>query len=312
MADNKNTATDIINEVELLGGEPTLSDIWRLLKSNTVTSVTDLKQHKEETNLKFVDLDSQVSANKLRIDSLQAEFRKLESATIDANYETELSKQRNLRNNVTVMGIHATNGENLKSIAAAVFACINVKVTESDIHNANRKNNIIVVKLANYDIKANIIQNKTKNKIMACNVCPGLSNDVQVFVNNHTTPYFGRILQCGRNAVRDKKIDSIRLATKGCLMKLSADGDEILVKSVSHFIDILKSISSTSQADATACDAKKNAGSVNNGGNKKLKANNKNSKRRRNRSFDADTSLEKEKGKTNPKSKPKLAEMECD
>lgn len=75
MADNKNSATDIINEVELLGREPTLNDIWRLLKSNTFTSTADLKQHKEETNLKFVDLDSQVSANKNRIDDLQAEFR---------------------------------------------------------------------------------------------------------------------------------------------------------------------------------------------------------------------------------------------
>lgn len=170
MAENRNSATDIINEVELLGGDPTLSDIWRLLKSNTVTAITDLKQHKEETNLKFVDLDSQVSANKLRIDDLHAEFRKLESATIDANYEAELTKQRNLRNNVTIMGICATQGENLKSIAVAVFAGIHIKVDASDIQNVYRKNNIIVVKLSNYDTKANIIQNKTKNKIMACNV----------------------------------------------------------------------------------------------------------------------------------------------
>lgn len=134
------------------------------------------------------------------------------------------------------MGIPAAKNENLKAIVVKVFACIDVVVVVSNVQNVYRKNNIIIVKLANYDIKAKIIENKRKKRILLSNVYPSVSNEVQIFVNNHTTPYFARILQFGRNAVRDKEIV---LASKGCLMKFTSGGDEFLVKSVSHFIEIM-------------------------------------------------------------------------
>lgn len=98
-------------------------------------------------------------------------------------------------------GINATLGEKLKSIAIALFSCINIKVDASDIQNIYRKSNNILVKLSNYDTKAKLIQHKTKNKIMTCNVWPELPNYVQVLVNNHTTPYFWRFAEWTANQI---------------------------------------------------------------------------------------------------------------
>lgn len=336
MENKGDDAVEIIAEVELLGEKPTLMDIWRLLKSNSTGINIDLRQHKEEINSKFAIVDKQVAENQKMIAALQDGMKRLESATLDATFDRELEKQRNLRNNVTVMGIPATKNENLKAVVVKVFACIDVVVAVSNVQNVYRKNNIIIVKLANYDIEAKIIENKTKKKILLSNVYPSVSNEVQIFVNNHTTPYFGRILQFGRNAVRDKKIVSIRLASKGCLLKFTSDGDEFLVKSVSHFIEImdLQSNVATNQTtdDSVEIVPEENASTSKScipvNSNNKIIGNNKNknninsgkvnslrkdsndksgnkahSSKRRNRSFDKGSGIEKE----NPKSKPKTS-----
>lgn len=64
----KNNTEEIIHEVELLG-EPTLADIWRLLKSNTTGTNIELKQQKELIKEKFADVDNQNAANKQLIDN---------------------------------------------------------------------------------------------------------------------------------------------------------------------------------------------------------------------------------------------------
>lgn len=302
--------------------EPTLSDIWQLLNSNSTGINLELKQHREATKEKFTEVDAKVETNKCMIDELHRKVAAIESSATDASHESELAKQRNLRNNVSIMNIPYMEGENLKAIAVKVFAVLDVNITTADIHATYRRGDIIVIKLADYDTKAKIITNKTKNKIILRQVFPQLRpkkpNDEQIFVNNHTTPFMGRILQCGRNAVRDKRIASMRLTSKGCVMKFTNEGDEIVVKSIGQFIEILEKapiVDASSQNDETqqirtrriASGSGINSSAKND--NKKTRNKNTgNNIKRRNRSFDAGASAEKNKNK------PKLQrtdEMDC-
>lgn len=319
-ADNE-SSMEIIEEVNALGGEPTLVDIWRLLKSNSTGTQVELKEHKQQTKENFDVVQSQIDVHKRLIGDLNRKIVAMESASNDAIYEAELSKQRNLRNNVTVMGIPPSkNGnENLKSIAIKVFSLLAVNVPASGIQNVYRKGDIIVVRLAEYDTKATIIQNKTKSKILLSQIHPATKSNQQVYVNNHTTPYFGRLLQCGRNAVRDGKNVSMRLTNRGCMMKIGSNEEEILVKSVTHYIEILDLVNSTKSApisSAVEVEAATQSQSLVTSGsgvaatgesgpdNKKKRSKGKSNTKRRNRSFESETT-------GNQKSKQKTDDMDC-
>lgn len=315
-------AVELIKEVELLGEEPTIANVWNLLKFNTIGVKSKLQEHEN----KLVAVDQ-------RIDVLHEKIKQLESAAVDASYESELTKQRNLRNNVTLMGIPHKQNENLKAIATAVFHCIGIEIRQSKIRHAYRKGSMVFVCLHEYDDKANIIKSRTNQKIMAdmIGIQYADQSSTQVFINNHTTPYFGRILQFGRNATRDKRISSIRLSTRGCLVQLEPNGEEILVKSVSHFVDIMKirSTSTASTASATIHSINETASqnqtprsntNISNtkhnnktkpddNQNKTKKRNKKpNGNKRRDRSFDLDKSSEN----GNPTRKHKPAGIECE
>lgn len=312
-SDDSMEITELVNESSV---EPTLKDIWRVLTTNSTGLQLELKEHKQETAEKFESVKSQFDEQKRLIGDLNRKITAIQTSTDDNNYEAELTKQRNIRNNVTVMGIPSTKNENPKLIVVKVFSAIDVTVSPSDVHSAYRKGNIIVVRLSDYDTKAAIIKNRTVNKILLSCICPELKSkpNEQIFVNNHTTPYFGRILQCGRNAVRDKRIISMRLTNRGCLMKIATDDEEILVKSVAHFIEIMDAITVSANVHNSGTPtgtskqlppvlstgkviASTSKGITNGDVNKKKRTG---GNKRRNRSFETETS-----GVANPKSKQK-------
>lgn len=323
--------SEIINEVELLEEEPSLRDIWKLLKSNGEGYAVEVRNLKASTEQKSAETDNRLSNNETQLqniatevttqssqlNAMQQRLDQLETTSTDRNYEYELEKQRHLKNNITIMGILAKDNKDLKKMVLNVFACVGVKVSPSSLLSVYRRSGMVVAKLCNYEDKTQIIMNKMKRKLCAKDADGRFSSDVPIFINNHTTPYFGRILQFGRNATRDKRIHSIRLTTKGCVMKQTTDGDEVVVKSVSHFISLLDMTlgptTSTTPAETRSKNDQRSTKTQNSTQQKDGKQkNNKRAKqsgsKRRNRSFESVSPNQTE----GMKQKNKSSKMDCD
>lgn len=60
-----------------------------------------------------------------------------------------------------------------------------------------------------------------------------------VFINNHTTPFFGKLLAEGRKAIKEGKINSCWLNTFGCQLKFSEDGKSYGYRSIEELNEII-------------------------------------------------------------------------
>lgn len=93
------------------------------------------------------------------------------SAAVDVG-NSELEKQNNLRNNVTLSNVPFVENENLFDIVRGV--CIPVEVIDAinelkreDIvayRVKNSRSNSIIVKFANFEMKAELMRNKTNSR----------------------------------------------------------------------------------------------------------------------------------------------------
>lgn len=52
-----------------------------------------------------------------------------------------------------------------------------------------------------------------------------------MFINNHVTPFFGKLLAEGRKAVKAKKLHSVWLNKDGCYLRFAKKGKEFSYRS---------------------------------------------------------------------------------
>lgn len=60
-------------------------------------------------------------------------------------------------------------------------------------------------------------------------------------MNNHVTPFFGKLLAEGRRAVKDRKIHSVWLTRNGCTMRFEENGNELVYHSVKELDEMILS-----------------------------------------------------------------------
>ena len=56
--------------------------------------------------------------------------------------------------------------------------------------------------------------------------------NAQIYLNNHVTPFFGRLLAAGRQATKDEIIHSCWIGTSGCLIKVKENDKPLNVRSI--------------------------------------------------------------------------------
>lgn len=244
------------------------ADIRTLILSIKKAQCTkhDMKLFTDSVNNKLVAIESKVTSQDNKIESMNKRLSKCESQAVSAQYQTELEKQRLLKNNVSIFGIGRSDGENLLQIAITVFNKIGCAVADNQIANCYRINgnnvNIIIVKLTDYELKQKILKEKSKKAVTAGEIinCNSDAAGTIIYINNHVTPFFGKLLHEGRKAVKNGEMHSCWLNSFGCQMKMEENGKQHVYRSV----DELKSLTSKkSTLKRTAPDDRSPTGNIN-------------------------------------------------
>lgn len=156
-----------------------------------------------------------------------------------ATYDKELSKQQQLKNNISIVGIPKREDEDVMETILEFFNSLDVHITRNDISAAYRTTGRtstcpIIVKFVDFKSKLTALEAKaTKPKETHNNG----DNDQQIqpiYINNHVTPFFARLLAAGRFAVKDKLIHSCWIATEGCMIKVKEGDSSKNIKSLAE------------------------------------------------------------------------------
>lgn len=235
---------------------PTNKDIMAFLESMKKQQCTkdDLSKLETAMSSKIDEVKSTAEENTGKIRQLAKRLDKFETTANMSSYNNELQKQRQLKTNVCIMGIPPFEKELPIDTAASVFKAIECDISSASIATAYRtkgKASIIVVKLANYEDKIKILNAKASKIVRVSDIadCDASVASNFVYVNNHVTPYFGKLLKEGRDAVKNKQIHSCWLSSSGCMLKLAEDGPSMGFNTSKEFQKIIKERPSTSESN---------------------------------------------------------------
>lgn len=229
--------------------EPTMqlakNEMLSLLKEirdsqSSLCTKNDLLEHGHEITKKFNDIDRRVSANTSSFSGMSSRINKIESTLERNKHETELAKQSVISRNITIIGIPPMENEDLGALAIKVSSLVGCELSRSDMFGSyrvkmvNSSTNIIIVKLNDFSLKHRILKSKGSKEIRLNDVVgSGNSGDNPlVFVNNHVTPFFGKLLAEGRRAVKDRKIHSVWLNKDGCRLRFDEKGKEHVYRNI--------------------------------------------------------------------------------
>lgn len=223
-------------------------DLRSLLLSIQKSQCTkdDMKSFTDSVNSKLVQIETKVTSQDAKIEAMNHRLDKCENQAASAQYQLELEKQRTLKNNVSIFGVCRMDEENLYQIVSSIFKQIGCTVTEQQIVKCYRingnANNIIVTTLSDYELKQSILKVKAKKPVtlgdvIKCN--PDVSSSV-IYINNHVTPFFGKLLKEGRDAVKKGDIHSCWINSFGCQMKFDEDGKQHCYRSVEDLLGLIK------------------------------------------------------------------------
>lgn len=102
---------------------------------------------------------------------------------------------------------------------------------------------MFIVKINNFAVKQRILKAKINKDVRLRDVTNLNASDGNplIFINNHVTPYFGKLLAEGRKAVKDKKIHSVWFNRNGCKLRLEANGPERVYRNMIEFNGLISS-----------------------------------------------------------------------
>lgn len=230
-------------------------ELRSLLMSIQQTQCTkdDMKNFTDSVNSKLVNIETKVTSQDAKIESMNHRLEKCENQAASAHYQLELEKQRSLKNNVSIFGVCQKDGENLVQIVSSIFAKIGCPATEQQIANCYRLNgngnNIIVAKLCDYELKQNILKVKAKKPVTLGDVinCNPNEAGTVIYINNHCTPFFGKLLKEGRIAAKKGDIHSCWLNSYGCQLKLEENGKQHCYRSTEELSSLIANKPPTSR-----------------------------------------------------------------
>lgn len=220
---------------------PTNRELLQYLKRMDKRQCTksDLKVVNDTLTKNIEQVETKTNANESAIDELKQRLTHIEAQQASAHYDNELSKQKQLRNNVSIMGLPHIRDEMSADVACDIFTHLKCKIVNKNIEyayrtKASRDNpGIIIVKLKNYEHKMEILDAKANKTVKVRDVvtCEGPIGNQYIYVNNHVTPFFGKLLFDGRQAIKNGNAFSCWFTSAGCNIKFSENGKSYIYKS---------------------------------------------------------------------------------
>lgn len=228
-----------------ISAEAEIMSLLREIKDSHCTK-GDMIDLKLSLDTKFAAVDTELKAHKDKHNDLENRLLSLESKMSSSNYERELSKQQQLKNNVNIFGFPKTDGEDLKETALTIFKAFGCNFSKSDFDSVYRTNgrtpkfSSIVVKFKDFEKKQNVLNSKKQIRLKDVAECSESQQNIGIYINNHTTPYFGRIMAAGRKAAKEKIIHSCWIGSNSCFIQLKENGKPIAIRNVDTLDEIVK------------------------------------------------------------------------
>lgn len=231
------------------------SDLRSLLLSIRETQCTksDMEKFTDTVNSKLVSIETKVSSQDAKIESFNHRLEKCENQAASAQYQLEIEKQRSLKNNVSIFGVSNTDDDKMNETVSAIFKKIGCAVDGNQIGSCYKikgnSNNIIIVKLNDYELKRKILKEKSTKPLTLGDVisCEANIAKTVIYINNHVTPFFGKLLKEGRIAVKKSEIHSCWINSFGCQLKFDENGKHYSYKSVDELKKLIANNSTKNQ-----------------------------------------------------------------
>lgn len=191
---------------------------------------TDMQSFVSKVEYRLDNIDVKIAGQEKNIVALKERLDKCEGSADSVIYRVELDKQRQIKNNLSIFGIPFVDGERLGDMVSLVFdkiECNMCQFTDCYRVKGNAKG-IIIVKLTDFDAKQRILAAKSKKPLKLGDLiaCSSENAKTPIFINNHTTPFFGKLLQEGRKEAKNEKIHSCWLNSFGCQVKFTDRGKQ--------------------------------------------------------------------------------------
>lgn len=281
-----------MDEDELLSNdEPSNGDLMNILiniQKETSGTNKKLESYISSTDKRLEDVNKTIAKNNSEISSLTRKVKSCEDLTAAVNFSNELQKQKNLKNNISISGIPYIDDEKLSDIIETIFAFYNIEISKSELQTIYRvkgSRNLIIVKFVSFASKEKLMTAKMEkviklNDIFTSNSATSSSIDLNqiVYINNHSTPFFGKLLHQGRLLVREGKLAASWVTSNGFYVKTDENGSPIEIKNTEQLKQFSSNIDTSNNIKAQN-NNNKNVNINNNSNNKKKQYKTRNNKR---------------------------------
>lgn len=209
----------------------------------------DSKALKNSLDGKFAAIETELGSTNGRVDCIETRMRNLETKVESAQYERELQKQQLLKNNLSIFGCPKLENENIRATAVKILNAFGCDFNNNDFAAVYRldgkspKFSTIIVKMHDFGKKLMALNSKAKKPVKLNDIAATTSSQVnsQIYINNHVTPFFGRLLAAGRQATKDEIIHSCWIGASGCLIKMKEDSKPLNIRSMDEIAAIRSS-----------------------------------------------------------------------
>lgn len=219
----------------------TNDEMLELLREIRKTQCTkdDFTKYEKAISKQFSAVENRISSNTTSIETMEVRLKNVEESLEASKYDAEIAKQNLLSRNLSIVGIPMMENENLRALIVKLGTLVDCQVKNSDIfgtyrvHYGNKPTDIIIAKINDLRIKHEFLKKKAMKQLRVNDILEKPTNNNSfIYINNHVTPFFGRLLAEGRRIVKDYKFHSVRLTKTGCQIRLDDGGTDQIYRSV--------------------------------------------------------------------------------
>lgn len=216
--------------------------ILRSIKSDTSNTNSTLNEYMKSTDAKLDGMNKSIGNNSKQIATLTNKVNSCQKIVNEVNFTNEIHKQQALKNNISLYGIPFTDNENLMDIVAAVHVFFGIEfqpISISSCYRVKNSVNLIIVKFKNHDDKDKLMKAKLVKSMKLSDISENITEDSNIYINNHTSPYFGKLLYHARQAVKQGKLHSAWVSSNGFLVKQTESSSPTGIRTIDQLNDFL-------------------------------------------------------------------------
>lgn len=156
----------------------------------------------------------------------------------------ELDKQNQLDNNLSILGFPRMKNEDLMDMFLKLCKKLKIQISFDDVSRIYRNNGVnepVIVKFRNYENKVMMKNSAHLRDVWSNDLfkLPAGEQPTKIFVNLHTTRFYGKMVSIAREARKTKSLHSYYLCKRGLVVKRTETSKERIVLSPTELIEYI-------------------------------------------------------------------------